>query len=89
MEKFLVRKRSSSADRRAQKRAQRKTSKPLILMARQEGFEPPTIGFVVRYSIQLSYWRNLNEEALYPEKWFSTSGFCQFKRMRRSFRSLR
>lgn len=26
-------------------------------MARQEGFEPPTLWFVARYSIQLSYWR--------------------------------
>ena len=27
------------------------------LLARQEGFEPPTLWFVARYSIQLSYWR--------------------------------
>ena len=28
-----------------------------FLLARQEGFEPPTLWFVARYSIQLSYWR--------------------------------
>ena len=28
-----------------------------FVVARQEGFEPPTLWFVARYSIQLSYWR--------------------------------
>ena len=34
-------------------------------MVRQEGFEPPTAWFVAKYSIQLSYWRMIDETSLY------------------------
>src|SRR5262249_4944605 len=34
-----------------------KTANPLILLARSEGFEPPTLGIEIRCSIQLSYER--------------------------------
>ena len=36
-------------------------------MVRQAGFEPTTLWFVARYSIQLSYWRiKFAEAELYP-----------------------
>jgi hypothetical protein len=35
--------------------------KPLNLLARPEGFEPPTPTFVALYSIQLSYGRALGK----------------------------
>jgi hypothetical protein len=39
------------------KRGQPHTANPLILLARLEGFEPPTHGLEVRCSIRLSYRR--------------------------------
>ncbi|KAF0187703.1 MAG: hypothetical protein FD168_2427 [Desulfobulbaceae bacterium] len=48
---------SPEGDRRIKKKGvKRKTPNPLILLVHQEGFGPPTYGFVVRCSIQLSYW---------------------------------
>ena len=34
-------------------------------MAEKEGFEPTTLWFVARYSIQLSYWRTEKENCAF------------------------
>ena len=43
-------------------------------MVRQAGFEPTTLWFVARYSIQLSYWRL----ALIPEHSYIIASFVGF-----------
>ena len=48
------------------------------LLARQEGFEPPTYRFVACCSIQLGYWRGCCEGALYLQAPQSSRDFPFF-----------
>ena len=48
---------------------------PLILLARLEGFEPPTHGLEVRSSIHLSYRRNLIISSTYKITLFHKLNF--------------
>ena len=54
------------------------------LLAHQEGFEPPTNGFVVRYSIQLSYW--CKTQAIIPDPAAEYKSFVSFLPGRRQGR---
>ena len=59
------------------KGVKQKLLNPLILLVHQEGFGPPTYGFVVRCSIQLSYWckQCRKDESVYPNSFVSSSLF--------------
>ena len=45
------------------------TCNPSSILARPEGFEPPTHGFEVRHSIQLSYGRVSNKTIAAVRQW--------------------
>ena len=48
------------------------------IMARMEGFEPPTAWFVARYSIQLSYMRISLSGGIMPPDCNMSTAFCKF-----------
>ena len=50
------------------KKPRRRVPAGLLILARPEGFEPSALGFVVRYSIQLSYGRNTMNLLRYFER---------------------